>query len=122
MSKINAVRFINLNYNYNMFRISDETLYFNGESTLVKMDNGGGKSVLIQMLTAPFVQRRYRNVKDRPFASYFTSAKPTFILVEWQLEQGAGGTLRAGYPSSSGGRKDERGNPPEELCGMPRPV
>ncbi len=93
MSKINAVRFINLNYNYNMFRISDETLYFNGESTLVKMDNGGGKSVLIQMLTAPFVQRRYRNVKDRPFASYFTSPKPTFILVEWQLEQGAGYVL-----------------------------
>lgn len=93
MSKINAVRFINLNYNYNMFRISDETLYFNGESTLVKMDNGGGKSVLIQMLTAPFVQKRYRNVKDRPFASYFTSAKPTFILVEWELEQGAGYVL-----------------------------
>ena len=93
MSKINAVRFINLNYNYNMFRVSDETLYFNGESTLVKMDNGGGKSVLIQMITAPFVQKRYRNVKDRPFATYFTSPRPTFILVEWKLEQEAGYVL-----------------------------
>lgn len=90
MSKINAVRFINLNYNHNTIRVSDETMNFNGESTLVKLDNGGGKSVLVQMITAPFVQKRYRNTKDRPFASYFTSNKPTFILVEWELEQGAG--------------------------------
>ena len=90
MSKINAVRFINLNYNHNMIRVSDETLYFNGDSTLIKLDNGGGKSVLVQMMTAPFVQKRYRNTKDRPFASYFTSGKPTFILVEWELEQHAG--------------------------------
>ena len=35
MSKINAVRLINVNYNNNAYRISDETLYFNGESTLM---------------------------------------------------------------------------------------
>lgn len=93
MSKINAVRFINLNYNHNMIRVSDETLYFNGDSTLIKLDNGGGKSVLVQMITAPFVQKRYRNTKERPFAGYFTSSKPTFILVEWELEQKAGFVL-----------------------------
>ena len=93
MSKINAVRFINLNYNHNMIRVSDETMYFNGDSTLIKLDNGGGKSVLVQMMTAPFVQKRYRNTKDRPFASYFTSGKPTFILVEWELEQQAGSVM-----------------------------
>lgn len=93
MSKINAVRLINLNYNYNMIRVSDETMYFNGESTLIKLDNGGGKSVLVQMLTAPFVQKRYRNTRERSFAGYFTSARPTFIMVEWQLEQHAGYVL-----------------------------
>ena len=55
MSKINAVRLINVNYNNNAYRISDETLHFNGESTLISLQNGGGKSVLVQMLTAPFV-------------------------------------------------------------------
>lgn len=93
MSKLNAVRFINLNYNHNMIRVSDETMHFNGESTLIKLDNGGGKSVLVQMMTAPFVQKRYRNTKDRPFSSYFTSSRPTFILVEWELEQQAGYVL-----------------------------
>ncbi|MBR6769665.1 MAG: hypothetical protein IKM28_00185 [Lachnospiraceae bacterium] len=90
MSKINAVRFINLNYNNNTIHISDETFQLNGESTLFSLRNGGGKSVLVQMLMAPFVHKRYQSTKDRPFASYFTTNKPTFILIEWKLDQGAG--------------------------------
>lgn len=90
MSKINAVRLINVNYNNNAIRISDEVFHFNGESTLVSLRNGGGKSVLVQMMTAPFVHKRYRDTKDRPFESYFTTNKPSFILVEWALDQGAG--------------------------------
>lgn len=90
MSKINAVRLINVNYNNNAIRISDECFHFNGESTLISLRNGGGKSVLVQMMTAPFVHKRYRDAKDRPFESYFTTNKPSFILVEWVLDQGAG--------------------------------
>lgn len=90
MSKINAVRLINLNYNNNAIRISDETFHMNGESTLLSLRNGGGKSVLVQMMMAPFVHKRYRDAKERPFESYFTTAKPTFILVEWVLDHGAG--------------------------------
>lgn len=90
MSKINAVRFINLNYNNNTMRISDDTFQMQGRSTLMSLQNGGGKSVLVQMMTAPFVHRRYRDAKDRPFESYFTTSKPTFIMVEWKLDRGAG--------------------------------
>ena len=90
MSKINAVRFINLNYNNNSMRISDDTFQMQGRSTLMSLQNGGGKSVLVQMMTAPFVHKRYRDAKDRPFESYFTTSKPTFILVEWKLDRGAG--------------------------------
>ncbi len=93
MSKIQAVRFINVNYNNNAIRISDECFHLNGESTLLSLRNGGGKSVLVQMMTAPFVHKRYRDAKDRPFESYFTTNKPSFILVEWALDQGAGYVL-----------------------------
>lgn len=93
MSKINAIRLINLNYNNNAIKISDEIFHMNGESTLLSLRNGGGKSVLVQMVMAPFVHKRYRDAKDRPFESYFTTAKPTFILVEWVLDQGAGYVL-----------------------------
>lgn len=93
MSKINAVRLININYNNNAIRISDEVFHLKGESTLLSLRNGGGKSVLVQMMTAPFVHKRYRDAKDRPFESYFTTNKPSFIMVEWMLDQGAGYVL-----------------------------
>ncbi len=93
MSKINTLRIINLNYNNNSIKISDEAFHMNGESTLLSLRNGGGKTVLVQMMTAPFVHKRYRDTKDRPFESYFTTNKPTFILVEWVLDGGVGYVL-----------------------------
>ena len=93
MRKINAVRFINLNYNNNAMKINDECMQFSGKSTLLSLRNGGGKTVLVQMMTAPFVHRGKQKTKDRPFESYFTTAKPSFILVEWLLDGGAGYVL-----------------------------
>jgi len=93
VSKINAIRFINLNYNYNAISVDDETFYIDGENTLLSLRNGGGKSVLVQMLIAPFVNKRYRNSNKREFSSYFTTNKPTFILVEWKLDGNSGYVL-----------------------------
>lgn len=90
MSKINAIRLVNVNYNHNTCHISDETLRFNGQSTLIFLDNGGGKSVIVQLLTALFVHKGHRNFNKRTFASYFKTVKPTFIMVEWVLDNGAG--------------------------------
>lgn len=93
MSKINAVRIVNLNYNNNAIKVSDEIFRMGGDSTLLSLRNGGGKSVLVQMVTAPFVHKKYRNTRVRPFESYFTTNKPTFIMVEWKLDGGAGFVL-----------------------------
>ena len=65
MSKINAVRFINLNYNNNAMKINDECMQFSGKSTLLSLRNGGGKTVLVQMMTAPFVHRGKQKTTDR---------------------------------------------------------
>lgn len=93
MSKINALRFVNINYNNNMSKISDECLHLNGENTLLSMDNGVGKTVMVQLITALFVQKRYHDVKGRPFAGYFHSSKPSFIMAEWALDGGSGFVL-----------------------------
>ena len=69
MSKINAIRLVNVNYNHNAYNISDETLRLNGQSTLIFLDNGGGKSVIVQLLTALFVHKGHRNFNKRTFAS-----------------------------------------------------
>lgn len=90
MSKINRIRILNLNYNGNTVRIDDETFHLNGESTLLSLRNGGGKTVLVQMIIALFVNNSYRNVGDREFKSYFTTSQPSFIMTEWCLDQGQG--------------------------------
>jgi len=86
MSKINSLRIINLNYNNNTMKIDDETFDLGGQSTLLSLRNGGGKSVMVQMMIAPFVRKRYRDIKDREFSSYFTKNSPTYILTEWILD------------------------------------
>ena len=82
MSKINAVRLINLNYNNNAIRISDETFRLHGESTLLSLRNGGGKSVLVQMMMAPFVHRRYQTA----IALWFAIAFPLPRSARFQFE------------------------------------
>lgn len=94
MSRINALRIINLNYNNNTIKIDDETYDFASESTLMSLRNGGGKTVLVQMMMAPFVSKRNRDLKERKFKSYFDN-NPTYLLTEWQLDD-EGGYLLVG--------------------------
>ena len=81
---------MNLNYNGNTIRIDDETFDLNGETTLLSLRNGGGKTVLVQMVVSLFVHKKYRDFTDRPFKSYFTGNQPTFIMAEWLLDHGQG--------------------------------
>ncbi len=90
MSKINRIRIMNLNYNRNTIRIDDETFDMNGDTTLLSLRNGGGKTVLVQMIMSLFVNKSYRDLGERAFSSYFTTNQPTFIMVEWKLDHGAG--------------------------------
>lgn len=93
MSKINRIRIVNLNYNGNTIRMDDETFDLGGESTLLSLRNGGGKTVLVQMVTSLFVNKKYQDTSERPFKSYFTTNRPTLILVEWVLDQKQGYVL-----------------------------
>lgn len=90
MSKINRIRIMNLNYNGNTIRIDDETFDLGGESTLLSLRNGGGKTVLVQMVISLFVKKGSRDFTDRPFKSYFTTNRPTFLMTEWKLDGGQG--------------------------------
>lgn len=110
MSRISRLRIINLRYNHDSIMVGDEKFDFNGQSTLLTLRNGGGKTVLVQMIMAPFVHKRYRDLADRPFASYFTSSRPTFILVEWKLD-GGGGYVLTGMMV----RRNQDAESPEEL-------
>ena len=61
MSKISRIRILNLNYNNNTIKIDDETFDLGGQNTLISLRNGGGKSVLGQMIVSLFVNRTFRD-------------------------------------------------------------
>ena len=90
MSRLNAMRIINLIYDHNSTRINDLKLEFGGKSTLLHLENGTGKSVIAQMVTSVNVTERHRNAGNRKYPEYFPMTEPTFILEEWKLEQSAG--------------------------------
>ncbi|SHH72499.1 Chromosome segregation ATPase [Clostridium collagenovorans DSM 3089] len=89
MSKINKIRIINLNYNNNNIKVDDLDFFLDSEDTMFNLRNGGGKSVLVQMIMAPLVHKKYRTLKERKFDSYFTQSSPTYILIEWKLDDNA---------------------------------
>ncbi|SHJ54523.1 Chromosome segregation ATPase [Hathewaya proteolytica DSM 3090] len=90
MSKINRIRIVNLNYNNKSIRVDDELFNMDCQDTMMSLRNGGGKSVLVQMIMAPFINKKYRDLGKRKFESYFSSSVPTYIMVEWKLDYGAG--------------------------------
>ena len=93
MSKINRIRIINLVYDYGAKVIGDITMDMKGNDTLIKLPNGGGKSVLIQAITALLVQKKKaRNAGKRAFEELFDKSikSPTFVMIEWELEDHAG--------------------------------
>ena len=110
MPRIGKIRFVNFTYNENR-HIYDQTLdFYNGEDTLLNLQNGGGKTVLVQMMMQPIIPQQ--KLKDRLFKSYFMNAKaPGYIMIEWILD----GTTRRvltgiGIKRVQGSRIDEESN------------
>lgn len=90
MPKLNKIRLTRIRYNNNLTGIDDTIIDLAGISTLLKLANGGGKTVLIQMLLSPYVSARRRNFKGRPFSDYFKDPLPSFIVEEWVKDNRSG--------------------------------
>lgn len=86
MSKISKFRLVNISYENQI--VIDETFDCKDTHSVLLLENGGGKSVFVQLLSSLFTQGRKRNVnfKKRRFADYFDDKKPSVIMVEWSLE------------------------------------
>ena len=86
MPKINRLRVINFYYNNDVRHIGDETFsFYGGENALLNLANGGGKSVLVQLMLQPIIPDL--KLQNRNMLSYFKrSSYPAFILIEWLLD------------------------------------
>ncbi|WMJ89754.1 hypothetical protein [Anaerocolumna sp. MB42-C2] len=89
MAKLNRVRIINFYYNNDIRQIADETFsFFGGENSLLNLANGGGKSVLIQLMLQPVIPDC--SLQKRTMSSYFKrNRQPAYILLEWILDNTA---------------------------------
>lgn len=91
MPQITKCRIVNFFYNDGKRLIADELFDFGNKqsidaiNTLIDMDNGVGKTVLVQLMMQPVVPRVV--VSERNIENYFT--KPTdhnFVLLEWKKD------------------------------------
>ncbi len=89
MPQITKVRIVNFLYNDGKRLIADELFSFENEDrpsdTLINLTNGGGKSVLVQLMMQPVIPRA--KVAGRRIESFFTkSTDHCYIVIEWQLD------------------------------------
>ncbi|MDP4179433.1 MAG: hypothetical protein Q8900_14020, partial [Bacillota bacterium] len=88
MPKLSKSRIINLNYNDGKRTIYNEIFdYADGKNILFSMDNGTGKTVLIQFFMQPFIRNK-RDLADRKFEEYFIGNAATYVIHEILLDNG----------------------------------
>lgn len=83
MPKINRIRIANIAYD-GKYIIDEMYDTFNGENVLINLKNGSGKSVLVQLMLQtvnPCI-----SIHGRKMESYLDSKRPSFIFVEWKLD------------------------------------
>lgn len=92
MPKLKVLRLVNIEYGQPKdSMIDDLCLEPEGKDLLVKLVNGGGKSIIIQMIHNLFLTRADQraftlNGKRRDFCDFFSPGYPGFIVAEWQLD------------------------------------
>lgn len=111
MPQINRVRIINFSYNGDKRQILDESFNFHGgENALLNLKNGGGKSVLVQVLMQPILPNT--TLQTRKMKDFFIKKKlPSYILIEWKLDD-QGGYLLTGIAMTN---KESSGVETEEM-------
>ena len=90
MPKLNKIRIVNFFYNDGNRLIADELYDFKDNNAkapnvLINLANGGGKSVLVQLMMQPILPKA--KASGRKIESFFT--KPnyhSYVLLEWQKD------------------------------------
>lgn len=120
MPQISKIRITNFSYNDGKRWIADELFDFaniedkNALNTLVNLKNGGGKSVLVQLMLQPIHPKA--KVAGRKIESFFTKASDhCFVIIEWfkdnSTEKLMTGIAMASGDSTNNLEDDSKGRP-----------
>ena len=90
MPQITKLRIVNFQYNEGKRLIADELYHFSSgnqsaSDVLINLANGGGKSVLVQLMMQPVIPKA--KVAGRRIESFFTKASDhCYVVLEWALD------------------------------------
>ena len=111
MPAIRKIRIVNFRFNDGAKLIPDEifcTENADGKpiDTLLNLDNGGGKSVIVQLLLQPICPKA--KVQNRNISDYFQKGTDhAFILIEWALDGSSNSLLTGIALAASRAAEDE---------------
>lgn len=95
MPLINRFRIVNFRYDDDKKFIANELYEFDGKNALINLENGGGKSVILQLALQAILPNT--SIGSRNFSDYFkVGSSPTHIMVEWKLDGTKGDYLLTG--------------------------
>ena len=85
MPTINRVRVVNFKYDNDKKYIGDMLLELQGENSLINLENGGGKSVILQLALQVLLPNA--ELSNRKFVDYFkVNSGTAHIMIEWLLD------------------------------------
>lgn len=93
MPVINKIRIVNFAYNNDNRLIPDTTFDLRSQDGLITLRNGGGKSIMAQVIMQPMIPMGSlgHNAKKRTFDKIFRKdQEPCYVLIEWKLDNNAG--------------------------------
>ena len=100
MPAIRKIRIVNFRFNDNAKLIPDEIFCTENDGgkpidTLLNLENGGGKSVLVQLMLQPVCPKA--KVQNRNISDYFQKGTDhAFVLIEWALDNKSSDSLLTG--------------------------
>lgn len=107
MPQIWRARLTNIEYDSGKKIYADELFRFNSQNTLINLANGGGKTLLIQLLLQVVMPNEMLN--KRPLADLLGNKKYTgHILVEWKLDNPEPTYLTTGFCFTRGNDEGDR--------------
>jgi len=107
MPQIWRARLTNIEYDSGKKIYADELFRFNSQNTLINLANGGGKTLLIQLLLQVVLPNEMLN--KRSLADLLSSKKYTgHILVEWKLDNLEPTYLTTGFCFTRGNDEGDR--------------
>jgi chromosome segregation ATPase len=107
MPQLWRVRFTNIEYDHGKKVISDELFRPQGENTLFNLANGGGKTLLIQLLLQAVLPNEGLN--KRAISDLLAHKRYTgHILLEWKLDNQADSFVTTGFCFTKGSEDEGR--------------